>query len=271
MSKNKPFIFPTVIACALLSLLTASTVYATTYNVAADWSLFSNPNGVWSYNVGSTALNSTQLNWGTVTGETFWATAGSTLPPAWTKAVTTGPTKGVGDTGDWLPGDVIGHASGQSNTNLANITWTSPINGQIDITGKAWDAYHCCSRNDEWQLSFNGTIIAQRLGTGLTGGILGITRSDTAALFANNLVIGQSLTNIAVKPGDVVMFELQTLTVNGHFTGLDLTINAYEADGRGGGDPVPEPTSVLLLGTGLGFLGLAGWRRKKVRIEAHPK
>jgi len=37
----------------------------------------------------------------------------------------------------------------------------------------------------------------------------------------------------------------------------------YKAGGDGGHDPIPEPASLILLGTGLGVIGLAAWRRKK--------
>jgi hypothetical protein len=102
-----------------------------------------NPNAVWSYNSGSTALPGPYANyWGI---DTFWA-AGNDYPPGWTQADNT-PVF-VTDANDWVSGDVIVHAT-TGTAPLANLTWTSPGSGIIDISGYVWDGGKSWKGNPE--------------------------------------------------------------------------------------------------------------------------
>jgi hypothetical protein len=204
------------LAALLLSAAVADA--GTVFDVGEDWSLLSNPNGAWSYNQGATPLPFVQIDWGAVSGETFWATTDAgTVPPAWGKAVTTRAAN------HWEVGDVIGHSTTPPGV-TANITWTSPAAGTIAISGKAWDATHIVGRDDTWRLSVAGDLVAQR------ASVLGIAKSDETALFSNNLVPGKSLVDLPVAKGDTVVFEIQALTSVGHFVGVDLTIDYVGAN-----------------------------------------
>jgi hypothetical protein len=198
------------------------------YSVGADWSLAANPNGPWSYNQGTSPLPFVQVDWGGVTGETFWTTTSSGIvPPAWAKAVTTIVA------GRWEPGDVVGHSTNGFGV-TANITWTSPAAGWITLSGKAWDAGHAVGRDDAWRLYVAGDLVAQR------SSVVGIARADDAALFSTNLQPGKGLTSLPVAAGDTVVFEIQATTSLGHFVGVDLTI-----------DLVPAPNHIVCYKAGL--------------------
>ncbi len=218
------------------------------YDLATDWSTAANPNGVWSYNQGTTALPYTQLGWGGITGTTFWTTTASgTYPPAWALITNTDFRY---DAGHWEPGMVIGHSTSAGGGALGTISWTSPSAGVITVSGSAWDAWHVDQRVDAWQLYINDILVAQR--TDVTG----IANTDAAALFANNLLPGQSLGGWAVSPGDTVVFQIQAITSLGHFVGVDLSVDLSDSAA------VPEPSSAILVLSALVGAGFVLRRRK---------
>jgi hypothetical protein len=64
-----------------------------------------------------------------------------------------------------------------------------------------------------------------------------------------------------VEAGDVFGFRVWTLN---NFSGrADLTITDFEVAEADSAAAVPEPTSMLLLGTGLVGLGARRWRQRK--------
>ena len=215
------------------------------YNLATDWSNASNPNGVWSYNQGNNPLP--YSNFSFCCAQQAWDNGGSE-PPAWLEVSTS--TYVIPD--HWEMGDVLGHSTSQSGAPNANVTWTSPEAGTIDIQGKAWDAFHYFDRIDTWRLYVAGSLVAER------NPVNGIVKSDPNAQFANNLVPGQSLTGLAVNPGDKVEFEIQALTYYGHFVGVDLTVNYNDA-----GVVVPEPSTGVLAGLCLGGVLVRVLRRRR--------
>jgi hypothetical protein len=231
-----------VLAVALvLSFAPLPDAWATVYNLGADWSSVANPNGVWSYNQGAAPLPFYQTNWAGVGGDGWTTTSTGIVPPAWILAVSA--------FGNAAVGDVVVHSTNFGGP-LARVTWTSPGPGVLEISGQAWDVAHIAGRDDEWTLYLNATPLATR------ASILGVVKDSANAAFANNLLIGQSLTSLAVNAGDVVSFEVrQTQNNNGHFTGVDLSIEL-----------VPEPSAVALAGVGLLIVGAGRTvRRRRAR------
>ncbi len=200
------------------------------YNLSADWSLTANPNGVWSYNQGSTPLPVEQDNWAGVGLDGWTTTTAYVNPPAWGKADAAAY--------NWEADDVVGHSTNSGNPALATIVWTSPGDGTIDILGQAWDGFHASDRDDNWFLWVGGTKVAEHYS------VFGVAKNSAAAQFANNLVPGGSLTGLPVVAGETLTFQIQATSVYGHFVGVDLTVDYSE---------VPEPATA-----GAALLGLAG-------------
>ena len=219
------------------------------YSLNSDWSDLANPNGVWSYNQGSSPIAVHQTFW--------WGQAGWGYLNLGDGAILKGnqPT-GVDPWGnpiqpahDWQPGDVMLHALsvpyGGEGTFL-NVRWTSPAAGTIDIAGRAWEGEIFSDRDVRWTLSVGGQTIAER------SSVQGLFRTDAGAQFGANLIGGKVLTGIPVNEGDIVEFRVITQTYYGHFVGLEQNINLTV---------VPEPGVGSLLA--LGAVGLFVTHRRR--------
>ena len=226
------------LAAVLVGLLLPGSAFAeTVWNLASDWSTTINPNGPWSYNQGaSPAINF--MTWDTSDfdpGLPSWTTAGSV--PIWT--LYSGETYQHGSF-DALTGDVITHTD---HNDLSNVTWTSPIEGGIDITGDAWmPRYAGDPRDNHWALYLNTTLLA-------SGDIFSYSTGRTTR--ANPSSFDSSV--VVVQKGDVVKLEFTTIIHgNGDFVGIDLNI-----------DEVPEPATVLLLAGSVLLLAAKFHRSKR--------
>jgi len=194
-----------------------------TYNLTADWSNSTNPNGVWSYNLDNEPMAELQTYW--------WGQAGWGGGPPGDGCIMKGnaPKEGTKDpTGrlqtqahDWQDGDVMMHSLSTpygGETRFVNASWTSPADGTIDISGRAWDGQIFPERDIIWSLIVDGQTIAER------SSVRGIFRTDKAAKFSANVVGNRSLTGISISKGAVVELRVATVTDYGHFVGVEEQI-----------------------------------------------
>jgi hypothetical protein len=217
--KRRNFVSVFVRVNLIALLFTASAWAGTVYDLTADWSDNTNPNGVWSVNSGPVALQPvTDLS---DTGIDYFPTPQpgfTALPifgdivPVWFR--TTGPL----DNGnpDWEIGDIITHTSRFDIPN-SNVTWTSDFDGAIDILGSVWPTRWGIN---DWFLYYNDVL--------LTGGtVAGGDPFDRSNPFYFELGAGGpgALRNIPVVVGDVVELEVvRTDDGSEDYVGVDLRI-----------------------------------------------
>ena len=232
--------FLTGLAIATL-LIAATTAHATTFNAAADFSLNSNPNGVWTYGYSPTLGGPFVLN--TNSGTTlagnpnfsYWGTnIGANATPVVFK--NTAATNQQGGGANLDPGQIAFHPGPSGE--FCIVRWTSPIaesillntifTGRDNINGTTTDVHIFHNGGS----LFDGLVNGFGLGSGPS--------------FA---------TSLSVLQGDTIDFAVG-IGSNGTYisdtTGLDATITTA---------PVPVPATILLFGSGLA--GLAGTRLRK--------
>jgi uncharacterized repeat protein (TIGR01451 family) len=195
-----------------------------TFDLAAEWSDTSNPNGVWSYNGSPGVPIATHWDdWDPSSGCCFvqpqaaWAASqwpDSGHVPMWAKVVADA-LQGR----DFPTGAVIMHGGqGSGPSPLAGVTWTSPVDDVITIAGGVWLVDITGFRNMNWTMYLNGSP--------LTSGSLTFEtpyRSIAPFRFEDGSGGPGALTQ-TVSIGDVITLEFVKTSTFASFVGVDLTI-----------------------------------------------
>jgi probable HAF family extracellular repeat protein len=216
---------------------------AAVFDLNANWSDTTNPNGPWSYNEGNNVLSNHVNAWEQSLSyqQPAWADSetGTDRLPAWFKA--TGVEPGM----DWQIGDIVVHTHDYANgvgNGTANLTWRSPLDGTADVSGFVWIARDI-GRAETWDLYLNEILLT-------SGEIFSGDPYDRANpfYFSDGSNGPTAITNLVVRSGDVLKLEFVSEYTNaGDFVGVNLTVTA-----------VPEPATLGLLAAGLALL-----RRKR--------
>jgi hypothetical protein len=207
----------------LLHAATAAYAAQFVYDLTDDWSTTQNPNGVWSYNQGSSPISVFQEFWWGESGWGYlWIGDGCIIKGNQPTGIDPWSSP-VLPAHDWKPGDVMMHALSipyGGETTFLNVTWTSPADGTIDITGRAWDGGIAVfpDRDVRWSLIVAGRPVAQR------ASVRELYRKDKGAKFSDNLTGESGLANIPIAKGEVVEFRVVTDTYYGQFVGVQEKI-----------------------------------------------
>jgi len=204
-----------------LALRTAVDAPAVIYDLQADWSDVSNPNGVWSLNGGNsnlvpvadlstTGIDEWDIPQPGFTGQPIFGD----ITPVWFRS--TIPL--ANGNPDFQPGDIVTHTSRPDVPN-SNVTWTSDLDGLIDIVGSVW-ATRELGRSNDWFVYLNDQLLTS--GTVSSGDPF--DRANPFPLDAGSGGPGP-LKNVPVTLDDVVKLEFQQLYGFGEdYVGVNLTI-----------------------------------------------
>ena len=224
-------------AAACVAVLAAGTpVQGATYSARGDFSLASNPNGVWSYGTlstftgGALTLFNTTATDAEFTGQRTWDNNGS-FPNRAADTANFSGTQVTDGTVVVPPNQLILDSQGL----IAAVRWTAPAAGTYNVTG-----------------------LFQRDDTSAAPVSVRIVENGTTTLFmADNFTTNGSqqlfaLSSLVLPAGTTLDFAEGAGQANNDSTGLQATIST-----------VPEPSSIAL---GLiGATSLACWRRRAKR------
>jgi hypothetical protein len=245
---------------ALAMASTGTTAHATIYDLGADWSDISNPNGVWSFTYGSlpstsgllshqTALNNGNHLYPAVANGMWGAGPDlNTNTPEIFKAAVDGSSAGLTNS-DFLTGDIVLHSPNSFGDSIF-VNWTAPTAGSISIGGGVWYAHSSVDR------AFDSTIY-------LNSSVQSSATINSTFNRDNQLVFGGSTT---LQAGDVISigFAKSAGQQFGSLSGLRFTVDFMPSVTP---PAVPEASTWAMMIAGFGAVGFAMRRRRSATVR----
>lgn len=247
------FVLPSLLAVVITGAMMNSLHAQVLSDLKTDWSNVNNPNGLWTYRHGTTALPAV-TSWQSTLGgwsspQPGWARSenGTDRLPFWFRSngsETFNP--------DTLAGDIVVHNTDTVNgvgSGLANVIWTSNITGSIAVSGNTWITRDI-GRANTWSIWKN----AAQLTSGVVSSGDAFNRANPFN-FSGGTGGGSVLDNISVVPGDIIMYQIVANNPTaGEFTGVNMTISIAA---------IPEPGTIVLISAASLISGIVCFRKWK--------